>query len=82
MCLNKLSLNEMNEVRGGGTAELIEALWNACPKGYQLTVTNQDDGTFAGTRTCQSGGSMALIDSVLAVGFDDGRWGVNCRPIQ
>lgn len=75
-------MKEMNEVKGGGTAELIQALWDACPKNGQLTVTNQGDGTFAGTITQQSGSSMARIDAIKAVGYGDGQWMVTGYPIQ
>ena len=76
MCLNKLSLSEMNKIKGGGTLELMQA------QNGQLVVTNQGNGTFTGTCTVQSGLSMSRVSNVLAYEYGDGQWGVSCWPVM
>ncbi len=72
----------MNKIKGGGTLELMQALWDACPQNGQLVVTNQGNGTFTGTCTVQSGLSMSRVSNVLAYEYGDGQWGVSCWPVM
>lgn len=75
MCLNKMSFCEMNGVKGGAsTAEFLQALWNACPEQGQLTVTNQDDGSFGGV--LPNGNYVKFVDD------GNGHWVVSQFPIM
>ncbi len=66
--MKTLTKEMMSKIQGGmTTAELIAAAWNACPAGGSLTVTNQGDGSFAGTRTysCGSMDNIVIVDSIV-----------------